>query len=465
MTAEIDVPVALLRERVTELAQTAEPLGAYATADSVRYPFLTADGVRSLALRRDAQPVPSLTAVLPLYDWHEREMQQTHGIVFADRPDRRPLFIAAGLVPGALTAQGEGLTVVVVGPVHAGIIEPGRFTFTTGGETVISLDAQFSYSRRGLESALAGRDALAAAPAVARICGGCSAARSWAYARALEALAGVACEDAAEYARVVFAELERLYNHLFDLGNAASGAGYGRGLARGLELKERVAKACAAVAGHRLLFDAIVPGGVRSGVLRDPAALRRDLHRLRAEVKRFTGELFANQSLLRRFAGAGVVDADTARLFGTGGPARRASGGKLDVRAFAPYGAYRTLGMRVRGEKSGDVLARCRVKTEEIAESFRLLDDALAALGKQPPGEPLDFAPAAGHVTTAVEGARGIETVSVELNARGTIERLHVISASYRNWPVVPRAMDGNIIPDFPLVNKSFNLCYACMDR
>jgi len=465
MYAEIAIAPERVRESVAELAEAAQALGAYASETSVRYLFLRPQGVLCATIDAGAGALPSMANEMPLYDWHEREMREKQGIAFDGHPDTRRLYIGDGPVPEAMTAQGEGVNVVVVGPVHAGIIEPGRFTFSTGGETTIHLDAQFSYGHRDIERALVGSDALEIAPLIARICGGCSVARSWSYARALESLAGVACDEATEYARVVLAELERLYNHVFDLANAASGAGYGRGLTVGLGLKERILQLCAAATQHRLMFDSIVPGGVRTGVLSDPQALRANLRAVRRDVERFAKELFENRSVVRRFGGAGLVDSQTARLFGACGPAARASGVELDVRTFCTYGAYAGLDVQIATAKGGDVLARCSVKRHEIAESFRLIDASLAVLGDTSIPDPQSVQCGAGRTTAALEGARGVETVSVEVSGDGTIERLHVISASYRNWPVVGRAMEGNIIPDFPLVNKSFNLCYSCMDR
>ena len=465
MYAEREVLISALQAVIDEVPRSVEPLGAYARGNEVRYLFLHPHGVECIVVDACDAVLPSLAADLPLYDWHEREMRQKNGITFDAVPDARPLFIGGDSAPKALTAEGKGVNVVVVGPVHAGVIEPGRFTFSTGGETTVHLDAQFSYGHRDIERACVGRDALELPALVARICGGCTVARSWAYARALEFLAGITVDETTDYARVILAELERLHNHIFDLANAASGAGYGRGLTIGLGLRERALRLCLKATEHRLMFDAIVPGGVRAGILGDRQGLRAGVRELRTGVDRFTNELFENRSVVRRFEGAGIVDAETARLFGACGPARRASGGTLDVRRFAPYGAYAAIGVRAAVSSDGDVLARCSVKRDEITESFRILEQALNALDGHTIPMPQTPALVGGRATTAVEGPRGTETVSVELDARGAIERVHVISASYRNWPVVARAMEGNIIPDFPLVNKSFNLCYSCMDR
>jgi Ni,Fe-hydrogenase III large subunit len=368
-------------------------------------------------------------------------------------------------MPSAVVASGIGLMQVVVGPVHAGIIEPGRFTFSSGGENVVHLDAQLGYSHRGVERALAGLPARRAAPLVARICAGCSAARSHAYALALEQLAAIEIEPEVALARLVVCELERIYNHLADLAASASAAGFGPGFARGMALKERAMRLCALASGHRLLFDAIVPGGIGENVLREPPRVLAGLAELEPAIEGYAIGLFANGSVVSRWQRTGIVPSETAHAFGAVGPAHRGSGGTRDVRTYAPYGAYRSLAVRPAGEAGGDAFARCTVKRDELRESCRLIRHALIRLAtKRFPG-PYPASIPAGTAFAAVEGPRGTETIAVHVDGAGLLERVHAISASYRNWPVVARAMEGNIIPDFPLVNKSFNLCYACADR
>jgi Ni,Fe-hydrogenase III large subunit len=464
---QISVDSADLGGTVVRTCTTHEPLGAYAAADRLHYLFVDSQGVLDLTSPRTdpERPSAAVAGEIPLFDWHEREMRDTRGVALTGSPNERPLFIADGTVPPALAAEGKGVSLIVVGPVHAGIIEPGRFTFSSGGETVIHLDAQLSYSRRGVERFLQGLDAVEAAPRVARICAACSVARSWSYARALEHLAGIVCDEATEWARLLFAELERLYNHIFDLASSSAGAGYGHGQTHGLALKERVHRICAAASGHRFLFDAIVPGGVRSSESFDPRALALEIERLRGAVEAYLDALFGNRSLVRRFETAGRVSAETARAFGTVGPARRASGGTIDMRSYVPYGAYRSAPPECFTQAAGDVAARCTVKRSEISESFKLVDRALSELGGYIPPAPQPLRAGSGTITTVTEGPRGAETASVTCDELGRLARVHFISASYRNWPTVLRAMEGNIVPDFPLVNKSFNLCYACADR
>lgn len=449
------------------LGETTALLGAYASDEALRYLLLDEHGPLAVSLRRTAQlEIDSLAARLPALDWDEREMRDECGVRFTNHPNARPLRLGGGRVPDALVAEGEGLTRVIVGPIHAGVIEPGRFTISSGGETVVHLDGQFGFAHRGVERALEGRLAIDAAPSVARICGACSASRSLAYAMALEDLAQAELPPEVEIARAVFAELERAYNYLGDLAAAAAGAGWNRGFTQGMRLKERGMRLCAMASGHRLLFDAIVPGGIRGGVLSDREHLSSALHEQHDDVRRFLEELFGNASVRSRWRNAGTLPTHTATAFAASGPAGRASHAGYDVRALAPYGAYRHLAPhRQAAATGGDTLARCSVKRADLETSLALIDELLRRLDEAPLPPAAALPVRTGVAVACVEGPRGAETVAVESDDRGKLARLHVISASFRNWPVVARAMDGNIVPDFPLVNKSFNLCYACMDR
>jgi Ni,Fe-hydrogenase III large subunit len=454
------------KARVTEESRGAIPLGAYAFGNDIHYAFVDARGTRliSQTLAADRR-TNAISSTLPLYSWDEREMHDEWDVRFTDLPDPRPLRAVEGTMPAAVTAVGEGLTHFVVGPVHAGIIEAGRFTFSSGGESVVHLDAQLSFGHRGVEHRLAGMPVLEAARFVARICGGCSASRSMAYAQALENLAGAEIDPWADLTRLVLLELERVYNHLHDLAAASAGAGWGPGFARGMALKESAMRLCALATGHRLLFDAIVPGGVGWSSLEEPDALLHGINNLREDVERYVNDLFGNASVVARWHGAGKVSRETLRAFGALGPARRAGGDNVDLRAILRYGGYRWFQLTVASALSSDAFARCCVKRDELQDSMRLIRESLTTMRNNPPvpAPPLGVGP--GTSIGAVEGPRGIETVAVHVDDHKRLDRIHIISASYRNWPVVARSMDGNIVPDFPLINKSFNLCYACADR
>jgi Ni,Fe-hydrogenase III large subunit len=185
---------------------------------------------------------------------------------------------------------------------------------------------------------------------------------------------------------------------------------------------------------------------------------------LQESVEEYAGALLDNSSLVSRWKGTGVLTNEAARALAAVGPAHRASGGSVDVRDAAPYGAYQWLPAIPAREEAGDVFARCRVKIAELRDSFRLIARAFSGLGEYQLELSTIVPPNSGDSVTVVEGPRGAETVAVTLSG-GLVERVHFISASYRNWPSVAHATIANIIPDAPLVNKSFNLCYACADR
>jgi Ni,Fe-hydrogenase III large subunit len=453
-------------EELADRARTSVPIGAYADDHMLHYCFLEPGGPSAVSSRFDAAvPVQALGPAVPAFAWDEREMADERGVRFDGLADPRPFRARAGVMPEPVIAHGAGVMQVVVGPVHAGIIEPGRFTFSSGGETVVHLDAQLGYAYRGIERTLEGVLAVDAAPRVARICGSCTAARSHAYALALESLAGIRVSASTAFARLVLCELERIVNHLGDLSMSAAGAAWVPGFSRGMALKERAMRLCAFASGHRLLFDAIVPGGIGPNVLIDPDAIGGLLRELAEDAAKYVQELFENASLISRWRSAGIVSPEVAAAFGAVGPARRAVGDACDVRQIAPYGAYGHLQFALAGQRSGDVFARCAVKRDELFASFGLAARALLAIvDRAVERAPLAAFPR-GIGRACTEGPRGMEFVAVHVDAAGCIERFHAISASYRNWPVVARAMEGNIIPDFPLINKSFNLCYACADR
>jgi Ni,Fe-hydrogenase III large subunit len=458
--------VRAFHEDVIAECENGIPAGAYADADFAHYLFLSAGGASTLsrALHGERR-LHAVSGLVPLFSWDEREMAQEWGVRFDALPDDRPFYAHDGEMSAARIVHGEGIMQFVVGPVHAGIIESGRFTFSSGGETIVHLDAQLGYAHRGVERALQGALPSQAASKVARICGGCSASRSYAFALAIEALARVEPEPEIELVRLIVAELERVYNHLADLAASASGAGYAVGFARGMALKERAMRLCHAACGHRLLFDAIAPGGLGRPVLEDRVPFGAELAELERDVHLYLTALFGTASMMSRWERAGIVPYETAKAFGAVGPAYRASGGSTDIRTFIPYGAYRWLPPSVACGGSADARARCEVKRDETVESLALIRRALHELSDAslPPQRPVE--PRPGRALGVVEGPRGTELVVVHIDERGRIERIHVISASYRNWPIVARAMENNIVPDFPLVNKSFNLCYACADR
>jgi hypothetical protein len=305
---EIEVESGAMRGAVTDELDRSSPLGAYASEGRVRYLFIEERGIQVLSTRVDpAQPIAAVSGQCPGLSWDEREMADEYLIAFDALPDPRPFRPINGELAPAVIASGSGVTQVVVGPVHAGIIEPGRFTFSSGGETIAHLDFQIGFSYRGLERSFEGADPLELARRVARICGACSASRSLAYAMAVESISDTPIADPVHIARQIIAELERIYNHVFDLSVCCAAVGWGFGHASGLALKERALRICEAATGHRLLFDAIVPGGVGQRVLQDRQELQSMLLGLEEAVEQYVSALFDNTSVVSRWTGDDLV--------------------------------------------------------------------------------------------------------------------------------------------------------------
>ena len=437
----------------------------------------------------EAASYPSITRLVPAAHWDEREARDLLGITPLGHPDPRRLVLHERWPRGyhplrkdvdahvgppdaerrfvPFEVHGEGIYQLPVGPIHAGVIEPGHFRFSAMGERVLHLDARLFFTHRGLEKLVEGRSFTAATPVVERACGVCTVTHALAYAEAVERLTGTIVPSRARWARVLLAELERLYNHVGDLGNICAGIGFQPGVSRLGWLKERLLRANDALTGHRYLASVVGPGGLLADL--DPdglAALPRTLDAIGAELAAAVRALVRSEGVMSRLHGTGIVTADTARALGALGVAARASGLNDDLRRDRPYAAYGGLAVDVVTAASGDVAARFHVRAQEAHESLRLLGEALIRLPDGPVSTPLADLPAAGDSALgAAEGPRGASWVWLRAGADGTIDRLRLRSASFANWPVVATAVPGNLVPDFPLINKSFELCYACTDR
>jgi len=437
--------------------------------------------------------VPSLTATVPAANWHEREMQDLFGIVPVGHPDPRTLVVHDGWPRGVfplrkafdgsqhvpiepavefphLVAEGEGVFEIPVGPIHAGIIEPGHFRFTSVGETVLHLDARLFYTHRGLEKRIEGLSPLDAFHVAERICGVCSVAHGLGYCEALEQIAGVEVPARARLVRSIALELERLYNHVGDIGNICAGASFHYGAATGMRIKERLQQLNEQVAGHRFLRDLLVPGGVRldlSGTLL--AVIATSLQETRAALDGLMGRIEANPSIVDRLDDTGILSNQAAVDLAVAGVAARASGVDRDARRDHPHAAFAGAGprdLRVATASEGDVMARMTIRALEARESIRLVGELVRRLE---PGrlqaEIPEPVPGGRIGIAAIESPRGEAVHWLRLDADGRVERYHLRSPSYHNWPAVALAAETAIVPDFPLVNKSFELCYSCTDR
>ena len=453
---------------------------------------LRADG--SLARRRapiplDGAAYPSITPAVPAAHWDERESRDLLGIVPVGHPDPRSLVLHEGWPRGyhplrkdvdagvrpppgdrqyvPFEVHGEGVYQLPVGPIHAGVIEPGHFRFSAIGERVLHLDARLFFAHRGLEKLVEGRTFAAGAPILERACGVCTVTHALAYAQAVETLTGTSVPPRALWGRVLLAELERLYNHVGDLGNICAGIGFQSGVARLGWLKEQLLQLNDALVGHRYLTGIVSPGGLATDF--DPdvlAALPARLESVGAELASAVRAIVRSEGAMSRMHGTGVVAGSTAVELGALGVAARASGLALDLRRDRPYAAYGALDVSVVTAATGDAAARFHVRAQEAHESLRLVRDTLRRLPDGPVAVDLSTTPTLGaSALGAAEGPRGASWIWLRAGADGTIDRLRLRSASFANWLVVAAAVPGNLVPDFPLINKSFELCYACADR
>ena len=394
-----------------------------------------------------------------------------HGAWPADAHPLRKDFDATSNFPVAedkyefVRVQGEGVHEIPVGPVHAGIIEPGHFRFSVVGEKVLRLEERLGYKHKGIEKLFETRDLDACARLAGRISGDSTVAYAWAWAMALEACTSVEPPPRAAALRGLLLELERIANHLGDLGYLANDVSLAFGFFQFWRLKEDLLRLNASLFGHRYLMDAIVPGGVAHDLPRERAeALSGFLERLRGEVQTLRAILDEHAGAQDRFLGTGQVSRALAAHWGLSGFAARACGLALDLRAAHPLPPYEQLGVRVATDPRGDVAARVAVRFDELLESIRLVQ-ALAS--QLPPGEIRAAlpTPAPGRRGLGwIEGWRGEVLIALETGEGGRAHRVHAHDPSWQNWPVLERAVLGNIVPDFPLINKSFNLSYSGQD-
>jgi Ni,Fe-hydrogenase III large subunit/Ni,Fe-hydrogenase III component G len=437
--------------------------------------------------------VPSLTTAIPAANWHEREMQDLLGIVPVGHPDPRPLVVHDGWPPGVfplrkafdgsrrvpvvpaeefphLVAEGEGVFEIPVGPIHAGIIEPGHFRFTSVGETVLHLDARLFYTHRGLEKRMEGLMPLDAFYVAERICGVCSVAHGLGYCEALEQIAGIAAPPRARLIRSIALELERLYNHVGDIGNICAGAAFHYGTAMGMRLKERLQQLNERLAGNRFLRGLVIPGGVRLDLPDDLlGVLTTTLQDTLAGLDSLMGRIEANPSVVDRLDDTGILRRQAALDLAVAGVAARASGLDRDARREHPHGAFadpESPDLRVVTAADGDAMARTNVRALEARESIRLVGELVRRLEPGPLGVALPETLPGGRIgIAAIESPRGEAVHWLRTDGGGRVERYHLRSPSYHNWPAVALAAETAIVPDFPLVNKSFELCYSCTDR
>ncbi len=426
--------------------------------------------------------IRSATSVTPAAAWYERELADQFGIEVVGHPDLRPLLrhenLPDGIHPGTagggatpdrrdyrfLKVDGNGVCEVPVGPVHAGIIEPGHFRFSVVGDTVLHLELRHFYTHKGTEKLFVGAPVENATMIAESVSGDNCFAHAVAYCQAIEQALAITVPPRAEAIRLVGLEFERLLAHIGDLGALCGDVGFTVPAAYTARIKEALLQASARSVQTRYWHGIAKPGGVSRDLGTGEARL---LAEAVAEAARDFAELaravLDTPSVQNRFETTGVLTVEAARDLAVVGPAARASGICLDVRKDHPYGAYRRVSLEVPHYRYGDVLARARMRIDEGAISARLIQEALAALPEGETSAPLASA-RAGEGFSAVESPRGELLYWVRV-CDGKLARCHIKSPSFQNWPALPKAMPGNIIADFPLINKSFNLSYSGCDR
>jgi Ni,Fe-hydrogenase III large subunit/Ni,Fe-hydrogenase III component G len=500
----VSVQVAVPLERLAEACSAAyRELGATlatmvalddrAQTGQFRLVYVFAHSGRWISIEAGVDPArprfPSVTPTIPAAHWYEREAKDMLGLIPEGHPDPRRLVLHDDWPEGVYPLRkdfdpsvavpreagtphrfhhlhGEGIVEIPVGPIHAGVIEPGHFRFAAVGEVVLHLETRLFYSHRGIEKLAEGQRFDRVLQLAERICGACAFSHAVAYCQAIESLAGVTIPARAAALRTLFLELERLYNHVGDLGNICAGVGFAVGASQGGRLKEELQRLNGRLAGHRFLRGVCRVGGVRGDPTPEAIAdALGTLRRLEAEFGRFVDMLMSNEPFIDRMVGTGIVPLSAARDLGAVGVAARASGVDRDARRDHPHAYYSQLEVPVVVRGEGDVRARARVRIDEALVSFRLARALLEDLPTGPLAVQVESVPSSRTGVGVTESPRGECVHWVRTGPDGLIDRYRVRSASFCNWPVVALSVPGNMVPDFPLINKSFELCYSCLDR
>lgn len=486
----IDITADQLADRTRRLLDGGARLAlvaAHHDPDAIRIVYLFTAGPPDLRtelhLRTDPdQPaVPSLAALSFPAGRFEREMHDLYGVQPTGHPLPRrlvrhphwphgwhPMRADAGARPPLaahepfpfLTVEGPGVYEIPVGPVHAGLIEPGHFRFSVVGETILKLKARLWYVHKGIEKLFENHPAGERVALAERVSGDTAVGHALAYTLAVEDALDITVPPAAQRARAALLELERLHNHVADIGAICNDVGYGIAHAHTQRIREHLLRLNHATTGHRLLRGAVYPGGTRLNTVPDPATIKSVVD----DITDIVDIALTNTVVRDRLTGTAVLTKEQAADIGVLGYVARASGLPLDARHAHPHTDLPDLAISVRDD--GDVLARFLVRADEIHASAALLTTLLPTLTPgttvDPPARHAPGRPVSG--VGIVEGWRGTIAHRVELRDDGILTRVKIVDPSFLNWPALPVALADTIVPDFPLTNKSFNLSYAGND-
>lgn len=436
----------------------------------------------------DTLRFPSITATYFGANWMEREVQDLFGLVAEGHPNPRR-WVSHGNWPQGVyplrktfsfrqdvpweegdfylrTVEGEGVFELPVGPVHAGVIEPGHFRFSVAGEPIVNLQTRLFFAHKGTEKRAEGLPLERVLFLAERLSGDTTVAHTLAFCHAVERLCEATVPPRAQALRLVLLELERMYNHVSDVAALANDTAFAIGSARGMTLRERLVAFHERWTGNRLLMGTLCLGGVRFEL--DDArrqALAAVVRQVADELNTLWQLLSNSASVMDRFEGTGYLDPEHARELGVVGVVGRASGIARDARRDHPWGAYVGVELDVPVYQAGDVGSRARVRVDEIERSKKLILQTLEQLPSGPLQVELPAIPARACALGYVEGWRGEVYHWLKTDDRGRVARYRVTDPSVHNWPALLFAVQGNTLADFPLINKSFNLSYSGNDR
>ncbi len=390
-----------------------------------------------------------------------------HGRWGVRRPGAKPEPSEASGDPYVfLAAEGAPLHQIPVGPVHAGIIEPGHFRFSANGEVVVRLEERLGYVHKGIEQLMVDAPLDRAARLAGRVSGDSTVAYSLAFSNAVEAALEIEVPRRAIFLRALMAELERFANHIGDIGGICNDASFSLMHTHASILRERVLRASQLCFGHRLMMDRIVPGGVVDDLtMEGVVALHALLSGAKKIIPRFIDLYGDTTSIQDRTVGAGHLRSELVNQYGCGGVIGRSSGRRFDARRLPGYAPYPELSFKVGSAHAGDVDARVWVRFDEIKASLGLIEQILDQIPQGPlRNESLPTSGETREGAAFVEGFRGDIFVWVRIGAAGVVKRCHLRDPSWFQWPLLEAVIENNIVADFPLCNKSFNCSYSGHD-
>ncbi len=431
---------------------------------------------------------PSITPHIPAAHWYEREIKDMFGLEPVGHPDPHTLVLHGSMPANTYPLRkdfatntrlphiesklpfarvdGEGVFEIPVGPIHAGIIEPGHFRFSAVGDTILYLDAKLFFTHKGTEKLFEAMPYTKALFLAERICGVCAASHATGYCQAIEKVAGIEIPPRAKFIRTIILELERLYNHIGDVGNVCVGASFLMCGSHGFRIREYIQQLNETMCGNRYLRGMLTIGGVRFDIHDD---LKKHilglLNRVKMDFKELVEIMFTSSSFLDRIETTGRLSLEHAKGLGVVGVPARASGICRDTRRNHPYAAYSEIDFDIPVyHDEGDVYARVKVRVDEVYQSISIIEQCFDKMPEGTIKTSLKEFPPYKQALSYVESPRGEDIYWIMTAPNNMLYRYKVRSPSFCNWPSIPYTIPGNIVPDFPLINKSFELCYSCTD-